>query len=169
MEVKVVSETKQEFNGEAFYLCGPYFQRKGRRLHREVWKFHNGEIPKGYHIHHSDGNRHNNDISNLEMIKGGIHETYHMNLPDRKEKSRKNIKTAIVAAAEWHGSEEGLAWHSKQGKANWQRRKLNTYQCSFCGKEFQTKHVYPKGSNHFCHANCKQRALWRRRHESKIS
>ena len=45
MEVHVVSATAQRFNGQTYYLCGDYFQRKGRRLHRAVWEYHNGEIP----------------------------------------------------------------------------------------------------------------------------
>ena len=68
MEVKVISNTVQKFNGESYYLCGQYFQRKGKRLHRTVWEFHNGTIPKGYHVHHKDGNRSNNAIENLTLM-----------------------------------------------------------------------------------------------------
>ena len=35
-----------------------------RRLHRAIWKSYNGEIPKGYHIHHKDHNKENNDNNN---------------------------------------------------------------------------------------------------------
>ena len=66
MEVTVLSNTIQKFNGESYYLCGMYFQRKGKRLHRTVWKYHNGEIPKGYHVHHKDGNKLNNELQNLQ-------------------------------------------------------------------------------------------------------
>jgi hypothetical protein len=37
-------------------------------LHRYVWEKHNGKIPKGYDIHHLDGDKTNNDISNLECL-----------------------------------------------------------------------------------------------------
>ena len=67
MKVNIISETKQEFNGVVYYKCGEYYQRKGIRLHREVWKYHNGEIPKGYHVHHIDSNKNNNSIDNLEL------------------------------------------------------------------------------------------------------
>ena len=63
--VTVIDATKQAFNGEVFYLCGGYFQHKGKRLHRAVWEYFHGPIPKGYHIHHMDGNRANNNIENL--------------------------------------------------------------------------------------------------------
>ena len=38
MKVEVLSETRQRFMGKTYYLCGKYFQRKGVRLHREVWR-----------------------------------------------------------------------------------------------------------------------------------
>lgn len=38
MQVEVLSETRQRFMGKTYYLCGKYFQRKGVRLHREVWR-----------------------------------------------------------------------------------------------------------------------------------
>lgn len=36
--------------------------------HRIVWENYNGKIPKGYVVHHKDGNRQNNDINNLELL-----------------------------------------------------------------------------------------------------
>lgn len=54
MEVQRISTTAQRFDGVTYYLCGEYFQRKGRRLHRAVWEHHNGKIPNGYHVHHKD-------------------------------------------------------------------------------------------------------------------
>ena len=73
MKVTVISPTIQEFNGERFYLCGNYFQHKGKRLHVAVWKYHNGDIPKGYHIHHIDEDRTNNQIENLTQVEASWH------------------------------------------------------------------------------------------------
>lgn len=42
-------------------------------LHRLVWEDHFGEIPKGFHIHHIDGDKTNNEVSNLEMISAHEH------------------------------------------------------------------------------------------------
>ena len=161
MEVQVISKTVQKFNGESFYLCGNYFQHKGKRLHRTVWEYHNGEIPQGYHIHHKDGDRSHNDIANLELINGPEHLSQHLSMDKRKDHSRETIKIARAKASEWHGSEEGKVWHSKRGKENWENRTVQTYTCSFCGNKFQTKHIYSEDSNHFCHPNCK--AAYRRR------
>ena len=58
-----------EFNGNKYrrYPKGKnvtdrkYFRKPGGcftgqdgYLHRDIWKYHNGEIPSGYHIHHKD-------------------------------------------------------------------------------------------------------------------
>lgn len=89
MQVSKISDTIQEFAGERFYLCGLYFQRKGKRLHREVWKYHRGEIPKGFHVHHKDGDRSNNQIENLLLVEKSEHLSMHMT-PEKKERSRKS-------------------------------------------------------------------------------
>ena len=44
---------------------------KDKRLRMEhdlVWEKHYGAIPAGYQIHHKDGNKQNNDISNLQLV-----------------------------------------------------------------------------------------------------
>lgn len=160
MEVQIVSETAQRFNGEMFYLCGPYYQRKGVRLHRAVWEFHYGEIPRGYHVHHIDGDKSNNCISNLALVEGRKHLSHHMSQPDRVQQSKKDIRKAIDASREWHGSADGQKWHSEHAKEYWEKAPLQTYTCGFCGREYQTKAVRYKG-NHFCCNNCK--ASYRRR------
>src|SRR5699024_5430833 len=46
-------------------------------LHRYVWEKYNGNVPKGFHIHHIDGNFSNNDISNLECKERSTHLSDH--------------------------------------------------------------------------------------------
>ncbi len=41
---------------------------KRKRRPRIIWEEHYGKIPDGYVIYHIDGNRYNDDISNLECI-----------------------------------------------------------------------------------------------------
>ena len=45
--------------------------------HRLVWKNHFGEIPKGFQIHHKDGNKLNNSIENLELVPFKEHQRIH--------------------------------------------------------------------------------------------
>lgn len=155
MKVNVISETKQEFNGVVYYKCGNYFQRKGVRLHRIVWEFHNGAIPHGYHVHHKDENKSKNDIDNLELMESASHLRKHMSKPERVAKSRELIKIASQEAKKWHGSTEGKEWHSKHAKVTMANKPVKTYKCDCCGVLFETKHSYAVDSNKFCSNNCK--------------
>lgn len=49
----------------------------GKGLHRIIWECVNGEIPKGYDIHHKDENPSNNSIYNLELIEHRNHMALH--------------------------------------------------------------------------------------------
>lgn len=44
-----------------------------KRVHVMVAEHFIGEIPKGYHVHHKDGNRQNNVVTNLEIIHPAKH------------------------------------------------------------------------------------------------
>lgn len=39
-----------------------------KRIHVLVAEHFIGKIPKGYHVHHKDGNKQNNVVTNLEII-----------------------------------------------------------------------------------------------------
>ena len=129
----------QYFNGKAYWLCGKYWQRRGKRLHRVVWAHHYGPIPKGCHVHHKDGDRNNNDISNLELLDGREHLSRHMRDPSKKEHLARAIKAAQDAARYWHASEEGRKWHQERGKKNGQLPARFHACCKICGKDFLAK------------------------------
>ena len=63
----------------------------GRAFHRYIYiKYHHVEIPKGYYIHHIDGNHYNNDTSNLEMMDGRVHSSIHLSgIPKSIEQKQK--------------------------------------------------------------------------------
>lgn len=170
MEVQVISDTIQKFNGVSYYKCGFYFQRKGVRLHRTVWEYHHGPIPKGYDIHHIDENRYNNQIENLQLMAEGDHGRLHSSTEEKKKICRENVKKAIAAAPAWHHSEAGKAWHSQHAKEIAAVQPYRTYNCTWCGAEFKSKHHYGDGKNHFCCNNHK--AAFRRnriRNENSIN
>lgn len=55
--------------------------------YRDIWKTHNGTIPKdsdgvSYEIHHIDGNHQNNEISNLKCVSIEEHFTIHLEQGD---------------------------------------------------------------------------------------
>jgi hypothetical protein len=68
---------RQYFNGNSYTLrnTGYYGKTNGSRslMHRDVWEFHNGDIPGDHDIHHIDHDKTNNDISNLEIYTKSEH------------------------------------------------------------------------------------------------
>lgn len=125
-----------------------------KRLHRYVWECEVGTIPKGCQIHHIDGNKANNDLSNLAIMTTTGHQRLHGQEQARKEKAREAVKKAVLFAPAWHRSEEGKQWHSAHMQGFKQPRTVKT--CEFCGEKYEgTKNQL------FCSNKCK--AAWRRR------
>lgn len=126
------------------------------RAHVWVWKYHNGEIKKGFHIHHKDGNKSNNQISNLECISVSIHFSKH-DSEERRNKNLIHIETIRTFTKKWHSSEEGLKWHKEHGIKTWKERKPFWIICKECLNSFETKTYHQQ----FCSSSCKSK--WRRR------
>lgn len=54
-----------------------WYKNRQAWKHRVVWEEKNGVIPKGYQLHHKDGNKENNRISNLECLSRAEHRAIH--------------------------------------------------------------------------------------------
>lgn len=160
--VTVVSPTIQHFNGTNYYKCGKYYQKNGIRLHRVVWQHFNGEIPDGFHVHHIDEDRSNNEPTNLELKTGAEHLRGHMT-EERRQWARENVKKAIAAAPEWHRSEVGREWHRAHARKalakTWERHRTAgwvDYICYMCLGVAKGK-ASMKGA-FFCCAACRTQA-----------
>ena len=46
-------------------------------MHNIVWEEKYGKIPEGMQVHHIDGNKLNNDLSNLELVDSLTHKRKH--------------------------------------------------------------------------------------------
>lgn len=59
----------------------PYLKKKINgvtyQAHRLVWDEVHGPIPDGFVVHHKDHDKHNNDISNLELMTYTAHARHH--------------------------------------------------------------------------------------------
>ena len=110
------------------------------RLHRYIYQCEKGDIPKGCHIHHIDSDKSNNSLDNLVMLTQKEHMSLHSKEPKRAEASRANmLENAIPAAAKWHKSEEGRAWHKVhylQYKDALHRK--HDFICGYCGEWYSS-------------------------------
>lgn len=169
-EVKVIEFI--EYDGIRFYrdqkgywLSGAIAGRKSPvRLHVYVWEKYNGEIPKGYHIHHIDMNTDNNEIENLAMLEEHEHYRLHAALQNKEQARYCLQKYAKPKAAAWHGSADGIEWHKQHYQQMKERlHKKVTFACAACGKLV----TMGRGGcgNKFCSGKCK--ATFRRRNPEK--
>jgi len=160
MRPTIISDTKQVFNGMAYYLCGQYFQRDGVRLHRVVWEAANGRpVPDGYHVHHRDEDRSNNNPENLQLLEGAEHVSAHGKAKttdaERAARSR-NARRFATPANRLIPREK----RSAASKAGWNGREPIKTTCQECGSPFD---CYRPTVAKFCSAACSQRDLRKRR------
>lgn len=127
------------------------------RAHVYVWKYNHGDIEKGLHIHHKDGNKSNNEIQNLECLNAKEHASKHKMNEERSAKNALHMNAIRPLTKKWHASEEGIAWHSENGIKVWEERKPFTIVCKQCEKTTETKTFHQD----FCSNNCKSQ--WRRK------
>lgn len=146
-----------------YFLASRKINGRRPRLHVYVWESVHGKIPDGFHVHHLDGDKNNNEIANLDIMGAAEHAKLHdgMRTESTKVKIRGNLLSkAIPKAKEWHGSASGKAWHSKHAQEAWRNSVETEYQCSYCGAAFLSKKHYSENQNHFCSKKC--RAAFRR-------
>ena len=140
------------------YYKSDHKKHGGKYMHRAVWAHFNGEIQSGCHVHHKDGDRANNDISNLELLAAAEHVRGHAieNHASNQERMLRGIAAAQQAARAWHASEEGREWHREHGKDSWIGRETESRVCRVCGKSYQLlKGTAKRG---FCSPSCQQKA-----------
>jgi hypothetical protein len=130
-----------------------YFSCAGSFLHRDVWREKHGEIPKGFHVHHKDGDPANNDILNLECVSGKDHFVLHKET--RSTNSKRPEHLALLErirpmTVDWHKSDEGRAWHRENAKLSLVKarqairfsKKPDLHRnCEVCGEAFTTRNT----------------------------
>lgn len=155
---------RQFYKGKSFKLqSGERYFNNGRdKMHWFVWECERGVRPKGWHVHHKDGNTWNNHIDNLELVEANKHLSTHIKkrIEQNPEWYADFRKKGIEAAPKWHKSEAGLKWHSEHAKkTNFGKFEYVQAKCLQCGTEYTKKTHHAK----FCHPNCKAKALRCRR------
>ena len=149
--------TRDEKSG--YYLATkPTCGNKRERLHNYMWRPRVGEVQKGFHVHHVNGDKCNNEVSNLAVVSASEHARRHASnmSEERRAKLRENIAVAQEAAKEWHRSEKGREWH-RMHAVSLRNKKVREKVCENCGKAFETK----EDRQRFCSNACK--SAWRRK------
>lgn len=147
--------TRDEKTG--YYLSTKPIGESRERLHVYMWQRHYGDVPDGYHVHHVDHDKGNNEIANLEAVAAFEHLAHHgefMTAAQRKQRAATIEKHALPKAVEWHKSDEGREWHRNHGKATWKDRQASRYTCDNCGEPFESRKSYGEG-HRFCSNRCK--------------
>ena len=129
-----------------------YFRRCGKYLHRAVWQFHNGPIPKGFQVHHKDEDTSNNDVGNLELLTPKQHVAKHIT-PERTEASRKHIERIRPLTKAWHRSNEGHKWHVEHGKKVAAGKVPVKKECQRCRAKYLV--FNPKQQDKYCSSKCR--------------
>lgn len=143
-----------------YYLCTKKTDAgKRERLHVFVWRTNKGEIPCGYHIHHKDGDKGNNEPDNLACLPESDHMSHHTQLyvSNHKDEMVKNLlENAMPKAKGWHASEAGRKWHSDHIREVIAGMRPEVYVCKHCGGEYE---ALPIGAEKkYCSNRCKAAA-----------
>lgn len=151
------------FNGVEYRLLsgGRYYlsqsttndgRRHAKSLHVAIWEYYNKKpCPKGYEIHHIDGNCYNNDISNLECVSIKEHRGKHTTKGNKKQEE--HLEKIRPLSKEWHSSEEGKEWHREHAKNSILNAPQKEHTCIVCGKKFTSRFYGSK----FCSQNCRNK------------
>ena len=139
-----------------------YFQRSKSNgtswLHRDVWAHEHGPIPKGWHIHHIDGDTANNDISNLECVCPKEHAKRHKWSDERKQRQEIHLANIRELTKAWHASDEGRKKHQEIGALAYAAFVSRPKPCEQCGVFFSPNQMGNRDK--FCSNKCK--SAWRR-------
>lgn len=115
---------------------------QGKVDYRKIYEKHHGPIPKdtegrSYHIHHIDGNRDNNDISNLLAVSIQEHYEIHLEQGDW-------LACARLATALRLGSDEIRSLARKHAK-----KRIDEGNHNFIGDENPSRQRVLNGTHHF--------------------
>lgn len=150
--VIIIDDNYQSFNGLNYRKrkYGHFYRGRGQALHRDVWQHFFGDIPVGYEIHHIDGDKANNDISNLKCLPQSEHRKLHA--PDHvplifETFTCINCGKTYTARSAWKN-----CFCSK--KCHYQYH-TEERMCSVCGKKFKG---YEYRGQKFCSRECASKA-----------
>ena len=123
---------RQLFNGDVYYkYTGKDFSKED--FYTEM--YHNGEIPEGYHVHHIDGDRYNNNIENLECLCGRLDASRKIVMRPRNAKKQEN---GLCKNMHQNGMVQKRVRHRHYEKSLGVREKTE-FECEQCHSKYKGK------------------------------
>lgn len=144
---EVIDEKHITFNGTIYHKHKDDHFTYHSLIHRDIWQYYNGEIPKGYFIHHRNKNKVDNDISNLQLVTSSQHKRLH-NLSAKRKKyiceyCGKDFLSSCFTPPRFYSSKCNSTWHKEN------EREIRI--CPFCHKGFS---VYRHSRKVYCSRYC---------------
>ena len=126
-----------EFQGRRYHRTSSGYYVATFRLHREIWMAAHGPIPKGYHVHHINGDKSDNRLENLTLMSNADHSAYHYDghLRSHLDKAHANSK--------------------KSNERNRAIRLQRDLVCVICGSVYHSSAV---NYSRFCSPECVEQA-----------
>lgn len=145
---------KYYFKREGYYKADFLPERRTRYMHRDVWEFHNGPIPAKHDVHHRNGDKADNRLDNLELLHTSEHHRHHMleRIAADPAANARALDAARVAAAVWHGSDEGREWHRGHARRIADAQVPVELVCEWCDEKY-LGHL-GKRKRGFCSPSC---------------
>jgi len=128
------SSEKRKYFGKTFWKQKDGYWVNNMPIHaqRWVWINNHGAIPEGMDIHHKDGDKNNNEISNLEMLDRSEHLKRHWQ-EGRFDLKKRRIQ--LAEARKWLKTPEGRKKQSDDAAEAWKNREEVIITCQNCGKQ----------------------------------
>ncbi len=128
-------------------------------LHRYIWEQKYGRIRRGCVVHHIDHNKHNNDISNLQMVTIKQHRRLHNAHLINRDKQE---FVCVTCGVKYMSLNQGTnRFCSEKCCADWKRKNvLEPRFCSVCDKIFMIyKFAHTKTCSPVCARQSRSRSL----------
>lgn len=139
MELERIDELHVKYDGviwsrkatSKYYYHHYKWKESPKALHRKIYEDAYGEIPKGCHIHHKDGDTENNSPSNLECMDRVKHAREFWANPQYKEEQDK-VRSK-------HRQRCSSASYRKMMSDAQKNRKKTEHTCLLCGEKFESR------------------------------
>lgn len=156
--VEQVDDFHQKFNGVTYHKDKSGHYDRWMSLHQSVFKYYNGDIPKGFEVHHDDWNPSNNAPDNLVALTKSEHHRIHCKA-NAKSMHSKSIATPVATFTcaqcgkefKAHDNGTNLYCSITCREAARLQRDGELVTCEYCGKEFVG---LKKDHRRFCSRKC---------------